>query len=95
MWFGPLFTNVRLTRTGVPIEFDDDVPFMQVQPLRKGHYEAARLARFEVAERLEDMTDDDWQRYADKVAHRCMRDDRQPGAYKIMVRTSGEPRDDS
>jgi hypothetical protein len=95
MWFGPLFTNVRLTRTGLPIEFDDDVPFMQVQPLRRGHYEADRLDRFDVAERLEDMTEDDWQRYADKVARRCMRDDRQPGAYKMMVRKSSEPRDDS
>lgn len=28
-WFGPLFTNIRLTRAGMPIEFDDDMPFMR------------------------------------------------------------------
>jgi len=37
-WFGPLFDNVRLLKTDVPIEFRSDVPFLQVQPVRKKVY---------------------------------------------------------
>ena len=29
-WFGPLITNVRLTKTNVPINFRADFPFLQV-----------------------------------------------------------------
>ncbi len=32
-WFGPLFTNIRLTRTGTPVTFRADMPLMQVQAL--------------------------------------------------------------
>ncbi len=32
-WFGPLFTNVRLTRTDMPIRFRADFPLLQVQPV--------------------------------------------------------------
>src|SRR5262245_22606421 len=34
-WFGPLFDNVRILKTDVPVEFRKDVPFLQVQPVRK------------------------------------------------------------
>ena len=32
-WFGPLFTNIRLTRTNAPVEFNVRYPLFQVQPL--------------------------------------------------------------
>lgn len=66
-WFGPLFTNVRLTRTGVPIEFDDDVPFMQVQPLRQGEYDETFLSDFSVEEGVSALGPEDWGAYAATV----------------------------
>ncbi|MBB5696607.1 DUF6065 family protein [Muricoccus pecuniae] len=49
-WFGPLFTNIRLLRTGRPIRFDATRPFLQVQPLPREVYADATLNRFEVGE---------------------------------------------
>ena len=37
-WFGPLFTNLRLTRTDVPVRFRADMPLLQVQPLPRAVY---------------------------------------------------------
>jgi len=37
-WFGPLFTNIRLTRTNVPVAFDPEFPFVQVQPVHRSLY---------------------------------------------------------
>jgi len=85
-WLGPLFTNIRLTRTGVPVELDDDVPFMQVQPLRKGHYEDKRLPAFTVAEGPAALGADDWERYRATVVRRNAAASRRPGAYAAKVR---------
>src|SRR6266536_3340959 len=37
-WFGPLFNNVRIVKTDIPIEFRSDVPFLQVQPIHDDVY---------------------------------------------------------
>jgi len=37
-WFGPLFTNIRLTRTNSPVEFHMRYPLFQVQPLVRQCY---------------------------------------------------------
>ena len=37
-WFGPLFTNIRLTRTNSPVEFHVRYPMFQVQPLLRQCY---------------------------------------------------------
>src|SRR2546430_17345900 len=39
-WFGPLFTNVRLTRTNPPVQFHARSPTFQVQPLLRDRYRA-------------------------------------------------------
>jgi hypothetical protein len=59
-WFGPLFTNVRLTRTNSPVEFHMRNPLFQVQPLLRQCY---REPSFEVLESA-DLVADDWQRFA-------------------------------
>jgi hypothetical protein len=46
-WFGPLFTNIRLTRTNVPVELNPELPFMQVQPVNRELYGNA-LEQFEL-----------------------------------------------
>ncbi len=42
-WFGPLFVNLRLTRTHAPVEFRRDTPFLQVQPIPREAYAEAAL----------------------------------------------------
>jgi hypothetical protein len=42
-WFGPLFTNLRLTRTDTPILFRADEPVLQVQPIPQVAYADAVL----------------------------------------------------
>ena len=42
-WFGPLITNMRLTKTDVPIDFRADFPLLQVQPIQRNAYDDATL----------------------------------------------------
>ena len=58
-WFGPLFTNVRLTRTNSPVEFHVRYPLFQVQPVLRQCY---RDPAFEVLD-LADLNPADWQRF--------------------------------
>ena len=59
-WFGPLFTNIRLTRTNSPVEFHVRRPLFQVQPLLRQCYQEPSLEVLEVT----DLKPDDWQRFA-------------------------------
>ncbi len=58
-WFGPLFTNIRLTRTNSPVEFHVRYPLFQVQPLLRQCY---REPSFEVST-LSELTAADWQKF--------------------------------
>jgi len=58
-WFGPLFTNIRLTRTNSPIEFHVRYPLFQVQPLLRECYGGVG---YEVVS-LEEMSATDWQAF--------------------------------
>jgi len=62
-WFGPLFTNVRLTRTNSPVFFHKREPFFQVQPLLRQCY---RDPGFEVLD-SGSLTADDWRRFLDTI----------------------------
>ena len=55
-WFGPLFTNVRLTRTNSPVEFHVRYPLFQVQPLLRQCYDEPS---FEIVG-LSELSADDW-----------------------------------
>lgn len=58
-WFGPLFTNIRLTRTNSPVEFHIRYPLIQVQPLLRQCYGALSFKVLGLA----DLDADDWQRF--------------------------------
>jgi len=58
-WFGPLFTNIRLTRTNSPVEFHVRYPLFQVQPLSRECYSDPS---FDVAEWAE-LSAADWQNF--------------------------------
>jgi len=62
-WFGPLFTNVRLTRTDVPVTFDADFPLFQAQPLHRSVYSDDRLNDFDCAPGLAALSERDWDDY--------------------------------
>lgn len=91
-WFGPLFTNIRLTRTGVPIEFDDDVPFFQVQPVRKEHYADATLADHTVDPDIGHLTPEDWAAYQSTVVRPHQSPSRRLGGYAAEVRKAAAGR---
>lgn len=57
-WFGPLFDNVRILKTDVPIEFRSDTPFLQVQPVRKEVCADKLLQNFNV-KNLDELSADD------------------------------------
>ena len=66
-WFGPLFTNVRLTRTDVPVTFDANFPLFQVQPLHRSTYADDRLNDFECTYGVGALSVADWAAYEHTV----------------------------
>lgn len=62
-WFGPLFTNLRLTKTDVPISFKREMPLFQVQPLHRSTYAEACLRNFDFTSDMSDFSDSDWDAY--------------------------------
>jgi hypothetical protein len=58
-WFGPLFTNIRLTRTNSPVEFHIRYPLFQVQPLLRECYHEVP---FEVVG-LSELSEVDWRSF--------------------------------
>jgi hypothetical protein len=59
-WFGPLFTNIRLTRSNSPIEFSIRYPLFQIQPLLRNCYIEPS---FSIGE-LKDLEPTDWDSFA-------------------------------
>jgi hypothetical protein len=83
-WFGPLFSNVRLTRTNVPVEFDADFPYVQVQPVHESLY-GAELDRFDVVPQLDALDSGDWAAFR-AVVDPAADPERQRGHYATSVR---------
>lgn len=66
-WFGPLFSNIRLSKTDTPIVIDSEMPLFQVQPLSRENYADERLNDFDCIMGVDGLDDDDWERYAATV----------------------------
>jgi hypothetical protein len=84
-WFGPLFDNVRLLKTDVPIEFRSDVPFLQVQPVRKEFYADKFLQNFSV-KNLDELSAENWQAFHRTVVVPNTTPERKHGQYAVAVR---------
>lgn len=84
-WFGPLFTNIRLTRTNTPVEFDADFPFLQVQPVHRSLYDEA-LDAFEIVTDIEQFEAGDWEAYRHTVVRPSSDPDRLRGQYAAASR---------
>lgn len=85
-WFGPLFTNLRLTRTGTPLRISAQMPLVQAQPLPRDLYADATLDRFTNLPDLGDVSDADWDGYRRSIVAPNSRPDRPLGGYAVEGR---------
>ncbi|MDO9707972.1 DUF6065 family protein [Paracraurococcus lichenis] len=85
-WFGPLFTNLRLTRTDTPIAFRAGEPFLQVQPVPQAAYADAVLNGAAMVGGLEAFSAQDWAGYHDAIVVPNRDRDTPPGRYAIEGR---------
>jgi hypothetical protein len=85
-WFGPLFTNLRLIKTDVPIHFSTETPLVQVQPLHRSTYADDVSNRFGLVRGLADFTAEAWSRYEATIVKPNLEPVRPVGAYAAEVR---------
>ena len=84
-WFGPLFTNIRLTRTNLPVCLNTATPLIQVQPLHRAIYSDATMEAMGTVNRLEDFRDSDWADYRQTIVTPNQRPS-PPGSYAAAAR---------
>jgi len=85
-WFGPLFTNLRITRTHVPIRLRPDFPLLQVQPLPGYAYSDGVLRSIAVSRDLSALTEADWDDYRSTIVEPNRAPDRPHGRYAASAR---------
>lgn len=85
-WFGPLFINIRLAKTDIPITFDVGYPLMQVQPLQQSTYAEEVFDAVETADGVAKFSPDDWESYRQTIADPGLGLEREKGFYAKMVR---------
>jgi hypothetical protein len=84
-WFGPLFTNLRLIKTDMPISFSTETPLLQVQPLHRSTYAEEVSNGFSLVPGLGDFPREAWARYEEHVVRPNVEPAR-AGAYAASVR---------
>ncbi len=85
-WFGPLFTNLRFTRTGVPIRMRADFPLLHLQPLQKSAYSDAIMSSMALVSDMGELQAADWADYRSTIAAPNEDADRPFGAYAAAAR---------
>jgi hypothetical protein len=85
-WFGPLFTNLRFTRTGVPIRMRADFPLLHLQPLQKSAYSDEVMSSMELVGDMGELQVDDWADYRSTIVVPNEDPDRPFGAYAVAAR---------
>lgn len=85
-WFGPLFTNLRFTRSHMPIRLRADYPLVQVQPVPRHSYSNDTLGRMEVAAGLTELTEEHWDAYRLSIVEPNSRPNRSFGSYATTAR---------
>ena len=85
-WFGPLITNMRLTKTNVPIEFRADYPMFQVQPVPREMYDDNALNNYTVNPAMENLSPEDWDDFYDTVVRPNVQENRPRGQYATAAR---------
>jgi len=85
-WFGPLFTNMRFTRSHMPVRLRADYPLVQVQPLPRHTYANDTLNRMDVTCGPGELTPADWEAYRTTIVEPNTRPNRSFGAYATDAR---------
>src|SRR3984957_18236069 len=85
-WFGPLITNIRLIKTDVPIDFRQEHPMLQVQPIPRIAYQEATLNNYELVPELNQFSPDDWDDFYDTVVRPNAMTERPRGMYAAESR---------
>ena len=85
-WFGPVFTNLRLTRTHTPIRLRADLPLLQAQPLPRHIYADTTLSRFATSATMSELTEADWNGYRDTIVRPNADPGRPLGRYAVANR---------
>ncbi len=84
VWFGPLFTNFRLTKTDTPVHIRASTPIIQVQPVPQLAYREEILSSF-VCSEAADLSSADWDRLGQVLLPHPNPTIRQ-GEYAVLVR---------
>ena len=84
--FGPLFTNIRLTRTEKPVLFRADRPFLQVQPLPREVYSDGVLEAMNLIPDIQSLSAEDWADYHSCIVQPSDDRNRCPGSYAVAAR---------
>jgi hypothetical protein len=85
-WTGPLFTNLRLTRTNVPVRLRADYPLVHVQPVHSSACSDAILGGMSLAGELENLPEEVWAGYHATIAEPNEDPNRPFGAYAVAAR---------
>jgi hypothetical protein len=85
-WFGPLFTNMRFTRSHMPVRLRDDYPLVQVQPVPRHIYGNETLDQMDITSNASDLTAEDWEAYRATIVEPNSRPNRPFGAYATKAR---------
>jgi len=85
-WFGPLFTNLRLKKTDVPIDFQAGLPLFHIQPIQRELYEGRLLDDFTVVAEMRDWSHADWDSYRETVVAPNLVEHRLPGKHAVKLR---------
>jgi hypothetical protein len=85
-WFGPLFTNLRFTRSNTPITLRPDFPLVQVQPVLASSYADDVLDATELVPSITDLSAADWRGYHETIVIPNDNPDRPFGAYAKQAR---------
>jgi hypothetical protein len=85
-WFGPLFANLRFTRTNVPVRLRADFPLAQVQPLPRAAFSEATLAMTDTTADMAGLTEHDWSDYEGTIAGPNSKPERAFGDYATVAR---------
>lgn len=85
-WFGPLFTNIRLVKTDVPIHFSTETPLLQVQPLQRSTYADEVSNGFALIRHPQEIPQGAWSRYEKTIVKPNLDPGRPIAAYATSVR---------
>lgn len=85
-WFGPLFTNVRITKTDVPVRFDTNMPLFQIQPLPRSLYLRSSAQDFVCVDGIDRFGPEDWRDFSRTVVTPSSDDSARHGTDAARVR---------